>query len=110
VLGAGLEDSTEALGEPASGGPRSADDDLVLPELDELQRVEPDLERRLTYGPPELRSELAPGSGGLDVRGQGQATLSGEPGGVMGEEGENSAPGAANIPAAPGRDRRPGGA
>ena len=71
---AALEDPSEPLGDPVVGGRRRVD--VSVPSRTDLSSSggEPDLVRRLAHGPPELRSELTPGNGGLEVRGQRQAT------------------------------------
>jgi hypothetical protein len=92
-LGAGIQDPAKALRYPGLRGRRSVQEELAVADGHQFERLEPDLVGGFAYRSPELRSELAPGSGGLDGHGQGQTTLCGTEGMRLARAGAQGRPG-----------------
>ena len=91
--GAALEDPPEALGDPVVRRHRCVDEQRAAIHGPHLQRRQPDLVRGLADCPPELRTELTPGNGGLEVRGQRQATPCGTEMDLIAREAPEGRPG-----------------
>src|SRR5262249_32301382 len=72
--GAGLEDSTKALCNPGLRGGRGLEKEQRSVDCPDLERLEPDLVRRLADHAPELDTDLVPCGQRLEMRRQLQAT------------------------------------